>query len=158
MSHFWLTLWKKLGTDLKFNTSCQPQMDRQTEVTDKTLGTLLRVLVKKNVHGWDKLLSHAEFACNRTPSKATGLSPFQVVYGTNPCTPLDLTLIPSSTKFSWEADKRVKEIQELHAKVRERIEKFNEHNKVQANKHRIDVQFKPEDLMWIQLRKERFPS
>jgi len=32
--------------------------------------------------------------------------------------------------FSWEANKRVKEIQELHAKVRERIDKFNEHNKV----------------------------
>jgi len=24
MSHFWLTLWKKLGTHLKFSTSCHP--------------------------------------------------------------------------------------------------------------------------------------
>jgi len=89
---------------------------------------------------------------------ATGLSPFQVVYGVNLCTPLDLTPISTSTKFSWEANKRVKEIQELHAKVRARIEKFNEHNKIQANKSRRDVQFKPGDLVWIHLRKERFPS
>jgi len=42
---------------------------------------LLRVLVKKNVKGWDELLAHAEFAYNRTPSKVTKMSPFQVVYG-----------------------------------------------------------------------------
>jgi len=130
MSHFWLTLWKKLGTHLKFSTSYHPQMDGQTEVINKTLGILQRVLVNKNVKGWDELISHAEFAFNRTPSKATGLSPFQVVYGTNSRTPLDFTPISSSTKFSWEANKRVKEIQELHAKVRERIEKFNAHNKI----------------------------
>jgi len=52
----------------------------------------------------------------------------------------------------------VKEIQDLHAKVRARIEKFNEHNKFHANKSRRDVQFKLGDLVWIHLKKERFPS
>jgi len=64
------------------------------------LGTLLRALVKKNIKEWDELLSHAEFAFNRPPSKATGLSPFQVVYGQNPRTPFDLIQIPPPTKFS----------------------------------------------------------
>jgi len=82
------------------------------------LGTLLRALVKKNIKEWDELLSHAEFAFNRVPSKSTGLSPFQVVYGKNPRTPLDLIPIPTSTKFSWEADKRAREIQDLHSHVR----------------------------------------
>jgi len=81
LSHFWLTLWRKMGTHLKFSTTCHPQTDGQTEVTNRTLGTLLRVLVKKNIKGWDELLPHAEFAFNRSPSKATGLSPFQVLYG-----------------------------------------------------------------------------
>jgi len=125
LSHFWLTLWRRLGTHLKFNTSYHPQTDDQTEVTNRTLATLLRVLVKRNIKGWDELLCHAKFAFNRTPSKATGLSLFQVVYGNNPRTPLDLVPISSPTKFSWEAEKRAREIQELHAKVREKIEKFN---------------------------------
>jgi len=76
ISHVWLILWNKLGTHLKFSTSYHPQMDGQIKVTNRTLGTLLRVLVKKNVKRWDGLLSHAKFAYNRAPSKAMGLSPF----------------------------------------------------------------------------------
>ena len=150
--------WQDTSTHLKFSTSCHPQTDGQTEVTNRTLGTLLRVLAKKSTKGWDELLSHAEFAYNRAPSKATGLSPFQVVYGFNPCTPIDLTPLPTPTKFSWEAEKRVKEIQELHAQVRARIERVNDQTKDRVNKHRKKVHFEPGDLVWIHLRKERFPS
>ena len=158
LSHFWLTLWRKMGTHLKFSTTCHPQTDGQTEVTNRTLGTLLRVLVKKSIKAWDELLPHAEFAFNRAPSKATGLSPFQVVYGQNPRTPLDLTSLPTPTKFSWEAEKRAKEIQDLHVHIRERIEKANVQAMNQANKHKKNVQYQPGDLVWLHLRKERFPG
>jgi len=122
------------------------------------LETLLRALVKKNIKEWDELLSHAEFAFNKAPSKATGLSPFQIVYGQNPRTPLDLIPIPTSTKFSWEAEKRAREIQDLHSHVRERIEKSNAQAMNQANKHKKNVQYEPRYLVWIHLRKERFSS
>ena len=81
--------------------------------------------MKKSVKGWDELLPHVEFAFNRAPSKTARLSPFQVVYGSNPNTPLDLTPLPIPAKYSWEAEKRAKEIKDLHAQVRERIEKVN---------------------------------
>jgi len=48
LSHFWVTLWKKMGTKLKCSTICYPQMDSQIEVTNWTLGTLLRALIKSN--------------------------------------------------------------------------------------------------------------
>ena len=147
-----------MGTHLKFSTTCHPQTDGQTEVTSRTLGTLLRVLVKKNIKAWDQLLPHAEFAFNRAPNKATHLSPFQVVYGYNPKTPLDLTPIPTPSKFSWEAEKRAKEIKDLHAQVRERIEKSNAQAMQQANKHKKEVHFQQGNLVWIHMRNERFPS
>jgi len=53
LSHFWLTLWRKMGTHLKFSTTSHPQTNGQMEVTNRTLGSLLRTLVKKNVKGWD---------------------------------------------------------------------------------------------------------
>jgi len=76
LSHFWLTLWRNMGTHLKFSTTFHPQTDGQTEVTNQTLGSLLRALVKKSVKGWDELLPHAEFSFNRAPCKTTRLSPF----------------------------------------------------------------------------------
>jgi len=94
-------------------------------VTNRTLGSLLRAPVRKSVKGWDELLPHAEFAFNRTPIKTTRLTPFQVVYGCNPRTPLDLTPLPILAKYSWEAEKRAKEIKDLHVQVRERTEKVN---------------------------------
>lgn len=77
LSHFWVTLWKKMGTKWKFSTSSHPQTDGQTEVTNRTLGALLRSLITKSVKQWEMLLPHAEFAYNRVPHKTTGLSPFE---------------------------------------------------------------------------------
>ncbi|XP_074302274.1 uncharacterized protein LOC141633751 [Silene latifolia] len=114
LSYFWNTLWRKVGTKLLFSTSHHPQTDGQTEVTNRTLGTLLRGLVSKTQKDWDLKLSHAEFAYNRSPTHATGHSPFEIVYGINPYLPLDLIPLPKDELVG--------------------------------------------DLVWVHLRKERFPS
>jgi len=113
--------------------------------------------VKKNLKAWDLLLAHAEFAYNRALSRTTNESPFKVVYGQNPFGPLDLLPLHQE-KMNVKASKRVKEIQKFHKKVQEQIEKANERYQNQANKHRKQALFKPGDLVWVHLRKERFPS
>jgi hypothetical protein len=158
LSHFWITLWKKLGTKLKFSTACHPQTDGQTEVVNRTLGALLRALVSKDKKSWDTLLSHAEFAYNRSPNRATKLSPFEVVYGKNPLKPMDLSPMSTSTKFSFEASKRVEEIKKLHEEVREKIMRYTQRIEEKVNQKRKKVIFKPGDLVWIHLKKERFPN
>ena len=147
-----------MGTKLKYSTTCHPQTDGRIEVTNRTLGTLLRVLVKSNVKALDLLLPQAEFAYKTTPRKATGLSPFKIVYGVNPLSPLDLVPRGMNKKPNVEGSTRVDEIQKLHALVKCKIEKANASYQEQANKHKKKVVFHPGDLVWIHLRKERFPS
>ena len=42
--------------------------------------------------------------------------------------------------------------------MRAQIDKVNEQYKTKANKSRTHLEFKPRDLLWIHLIKERFPS
>jgi hypothetical protein len=158
ISHFWRTLWRKLGTTLQFSSSYHPQTDGQTEVVNRSLGNLLRSFVGKNIRQWDLLLAQAEFAYNRSPSQTTGHSPFEAVYGLNPIGPLELAPLPVTKHFSGDAEERAKEIKKLHEQIRGSILKKNEKYSKQANKHRKPAAFKEGDLVWIHLRKERFPS
>ena len=67
LSHFWLTLWRKMGMRLNFSSSSHPQTDGLTEVTNHTLGTLLCALINKKATQREELLPHAEFAYNQVP-------------------------------------------------------------------------------------------
>ena len=87
------------------------------------------------------LLLHAEFACNRAPSKAIGHSPFKVVCGIDPLSPIDLIPRPLHQKPSADATSRVEEIKRIRELVRSKIEKTNEANQAQANKHKKKMVF-----------------
>lgn len=85
------------------------------------------------------MLHHAEFAYNRVPHKTTGSIPFEVVYGCNPCTPLDLASFATVTKFSKEAEERAMDIKKLHEQVREKIIKINEKVKFRLDKKKTSI-------------------
>ena len=147
-----------MGIKLLFSTTCHPQTDGQTEVTNCTLTTLLRGMVSKSLRDWDSKLPCTEFAYNRTPSYATSHSPFEVCYGLNLLTSLDLIPISQESKVSFEAEERAKAMKKLYEKVRAQIDKANEQYKAKANKNQTHLEFKLEDLVWLHLRKERSPS
>lgn len=51
LSNFWRNLWYLLGTKILYSTTCHPQTYSQIELTNRTLSTLLRTLVQKNLKG-----------------------------------------------------------------------------------------------------------
>jgi len=159
LSHFWRTLRGKVGTRLLFSTTCHPQTDGQTEVVNRTLSTLLRAVLKKNLKMWEEWLPHVEFAYIRVVRSTTQHSPFEVVYGFNPLTPLDFLPLPHTSIIKHKDGKAKAEfVRKLHEQVKFQIEKKNESYAKNANKGRKKVVFEPGDLVWVHMRKERFPS
>ncbi|KAL2223824.1 UNVERIFIED_CONTAM: Transposon Ty3-I Gag-Pol polyprotein, partial [Sesamum indicum] len=120
LSYFWKTLWGKLGTKLLFSTACHPQTDGQTEVVNRTLSTLLRTIVKKNLRSWEECLPHE--------------------------------------RVNMDGKKRAEFVKQIHEKVKSNIERMTQQYMNRANKGRKRVIFEPGDLVWLHLRKERFPD
>ena len=110
LSYFWKTLWCKLGTKLLFSATCHPQIDGHTEVVNRTLSTLLRAIIKKIIKTWENYLPHVEFAYNSTIYSATKFLPFEIVYGFNPLTPLDISPLPMSEHVHLDGKKKKAEV------------------------------------------------
>ena len=102
-------------------------------------------------------LPHAEFAYNKAPSYATKHSPFECVYGVNPLTPIGMLPIPTEAKVIFDAEERARETKKQHERIKAQVEKTNTIYKGKANKHRKHMEFSLGDLVWLHLRKERFP-
>ncbi|KAL2334563.1 hypothetical protein Fmac_015776 [Flemingia macrophylla] len=123
VSHFWKTLWSKLGTKLLFSTTCHPHIDGQMEVTNIMLSQLLHCYVGKNLRSWEDWIPHVEFAYNRVVHSITTLSHFQIVYGFNPLTPLDLLPLPDVAEFqSHDSNAKTAFVKNLHEEVKKRVE------------------------------------
>ncbi|CAA7034520.1 unnamed protein product [Microthlaspi erraticum] len=157
LSHFWRSLWKLLRTSLDMSSAYHPQSDGQMEVTNRALGDLLRCLVGDNIRSWDAILCKAEFAHNHAKNRSTGFSPFRVVYGMSPRSPLDLSLAPDRTRLHGRACDLVDEFVDIHSQVRTNLERATAKYKQDADAHRRDLQFKVGDKVWAVLTKDRFP-
>jgi hypothetical protein len=113
LSHFWQTLWNKLGTKLLFSTTCHPQTDGQTEVVNRTLGTMLHAILKKNLKICEECLPYLEFAYNRATHSTTKVSPF------------DILPLPASERIHNDAKEPADFILQMHETTKHNIEKMN---------------------------------
>ncbi|KAL1569754.1 hypothetical protein AAHA92_01193 [Salvia divinorum] len=154
------TIDARLGTKLLFSTIAHPQTYGQTEVVNHSLGTLLRALVFENKTSWEECLPIAEFAYNRTLHSTTQLSPFEVVYGFNPLTPLDLSMVDLSLPCMLDvgSGEKAKFVKDLHVQVQKRIRRKGEQVVLRVNKERKKMVFQPGDCLWVHFRKIHFPD
>ena len=157
-SYFWKALMAKLGVKLLFSTAYHPQTDGQTEVVNRSLSTLLRALIKPNLKGWEECIPHAEFAYNRASHRATKRSPFEVVYGFNPNTALDILPLPLHERTDMDVDKRADYMKTLHESTRATLEEHTKRQATKINKLKKPMIFEEGDLVWLHLRKDRFPD
>ncbi|KAJ0972626.1 hypothetical protein J5N97_020585 [Dioscorea zingiberensis] len=106
----------------------------------------------------EECLPHVEFAYNRAIHSTTKFCPFEIVYGFKPTAPIDLLPLPLQEQVNMDASKRADFVKKIHEKTKENIEKMTRQYEKRANNGRKKVLFEPGDLVWVHLRKERFPE
>ena len=70
--------------------SHHPQTDGLSEVMNRMVENFIRCYCALNQKNWDELLPAAECACNSAVTEYLGMSPFEVDFGWQPRSPVDL--------------------------------------------------------------------
>ncbi|KAH9734678.1 hypothetical protein KPL71_017451 [Citrus sinensis] len=116
-----------------------PTYDKEMYALVRALGTWQHYLLPKEfvIHTDHESLKHLK-------EQATKFSPFEIVYGFNPLTPLDLLPLPIDERASMDGKKKSEFVKQLHERTGQHIEKITEQYATQANKGRKQVGFQPE--------------
>ena len=81
---------------------------------NRTLGTLLRSIIQRNLKSWEDCLPFVEFTYNRAVDSVTHGSPFEVVFGFNPLTPMDLCPLPISKLVNVNGESKTEYVKRLY--------------------------------------------
>ena len=155
LRHFWLSLWRQLGTFLDMSSAYHPQSDGQTEVTNRSLGNLLRCLVGDAIKAWDSKLPQEEFAHNHSLKRILGFCPFEVVYGLVPRGPIALSTLLDRTRIHGDATTFVDSLHEIHQKAISNLESSSSKYKSAADSYRRSLVFEIGDFVWAYLTQDR---
>jgi hypothetical protein len=145
-SQFMSALGRLLNIKMNYSTAYHPETDGQTERTNQTLESYLRMYTNYQQDDWADLLPIAEFAYNNAPHSATQVSPFFANYGYNPRATLSLDVSvpdPSAHDFS-------KTLSELHRYCREQVGVAQSQYQTPADRRRLPApNLVVGDLVWL---------
>ncbi|XP_057993751.1 uncharacterized protein LOC131174438 [Hevea brasiliensis] len=78
-------------------------------------------MVRSNIRSWEECLPFVEFAYNYSVHSSHGFSPFEIVYGFKPLTPLDLLPLPLHEITNLDGQKKANLVKEIHEKAQKRF-------------------------------------
>ena len=148
-SKFWSTFTELTGIKLLLSTAYHQQTNGQSERIVQWLKEYLRMFINYKQDNWNEYLSLAEFSYNNAKHSSTGISPFKANYGYD----FSLNAVPSISQRGSSASKAgeiVKNIHDVHKKLKTFIQKAQESNKKFADKLRKQTpDFKIGSKVWL---------
>jgi hypothetical protein len=151
-SHFWQAIMKYLGTKTNMSTAFHPQTDGQTERVNRVLEDMLRHFVGPRQDDWDLLLPTVEFAINNSTHESTRDTPFRLVYGRDPLTPIALGHPPKAKNAHEWADRRLDGL----ADAKRCLQAAQQRQKTNADTRRRDVKFDTGDEVLLKTTNLKF--
>ena len=131
------------------STADHPQTDGQSENTNKILEDTLRAYVSPFQDDWDEHLVPAEFAHNDSVHASTGFTPFYMMHGKHPYTPLTLFLQPLQPETSQTVEQFAERLRQDIEHARHSMYAAQQRQKFYADKSRRDLHFKVGDKVWL---------
>ena len=102
---FSANLWQKvlefLGSKSALSTSHHPQTDGQSERAIQTVTRLVSTFASDQENKWEELLPMFQFALNDSFCESTTSTPFRVLYGCDPVSPMRLITNQSLQKIEF---------------------------------------------------------
>ena len=83
-SHLAKQICKEANIDQNISMAYHPQTDGQSERTNQTLETFLRIFCNEQQNDWARWLPLAQYALNTRPSHTTKIPPFEALIGVVP--------------------------------------------------------------------------
>ena len=154
-SMFWRSVFQSLQTRTRLSTAYHPQTDGQTERANRTLEEMLRSYVHPYGDDWDQHLGDVEFAYNNSEQKSTGQTPFYLLHGFHPRTPIDL-YNPAIAEHMPAAEHFVKQILQGHEAAKAAMEYASQQQKEQFDKKRKESPFKQGDWVFLSSKHCKF--
>ncbi|KAK4271035.1 hypothetical protein QN277_019789 [Acacia crassicarpa] len=145
---FWKELFRLYGVNLHYSSAYHPQTDGQTEVLNRCLECYLRCMTGDFPKQWVKWLSLAELWYNTTYHSATGMTPFEAVYGVPP--PIHLPYIASDSSNDL-VDQTCLSRELVLSHLKDHLLRAQHRMVQQANKHRSERQLHPGDMVYLKL-------
>lgn len=141
-SHEWRYFLKKNNIEHKMTTPYHPQANGMDERLNGTLMRILAKYVNFNGSDWDEQLKWALFNYNTTVHESSGHSPYQILYGVNPRSPLT-----SETGDDTSIDELANHRQIIRKEARSSNIRAQEKQQRDYDRYRSEVHFKIGDLV-----------
>ena len=145
----------KYHISLNHSTAYYPQGNKLAESSNKSLVRIIKKLLEDNKRAWHTKIKYALWADRIRTKRAIGMSPFQLVYGTEVIFPASLG-VPVMKYFQEQQDelnhmqRRINQIIELEEKINKAYNKVQIHQEKMKNTFDRKVkeeQFQIDDLV-----------
>jgi hypothetical protein len=149
MSTFWQELFRLVDTTLTPSTSYHPQTDGQTEIVNKWVEGYLRNYVAGQQKAWVRWLHLGEYCYNTTHHMSIGMTPFKALYSYDPLSFVEVAF--GDNKASMVQD-WVQQSQDILRELKDHLQRAQNQQKIQADKHRVERTFEVGDLVYLRLQ------
>ena len=134
-------------------TPYHPQSDGMVERFNRTLETMLSLVVSPNQKDWDVWLPMVTMAYNTAIHESTGYSPAELMFGRQLRTPMDL-LLPTEDQggpdsYPEYVENLRQRLREVHKIARINLQKAGERQKTQADRRAYETVYSPGDLVML---------